>query len=135
MSVWIIYLNLGIPIFVEFILEWYRMTVPTDSYRSIAIWTYWIYFPILLAMVNLLLFLLKIGKSFLKCFLFMFLGLLLGLIIGYIRWAIFSKTLLHPDAGTIWGIVKLAIYYVCFVSIFFLIVKGGQFLSQLLHKS
>jgi hypothetical protein len=134
MNKWIIYLNLGIPIFAEFILEWHRIVLPTDSYRSIAIWTYWIYLPIVLTIVNLLLFFLRIDNSFLRCAIFMFLGLSLALIIGYLRWAISSKTLFHLAAGTIMGTTKLLIYYICFAVTFFLICKGGQLLLKLIRK-
>lgn len=131
---WLIYTNLIIPIFFEFFLEWQRIHIPTDSYRSLAIRIYWLYFPISIVILNLLLFSFKIEISFFRYFVFISLGLLLGLLIGCIRWVISSQTLIYSDIVTLKGVAKLLIYYFILAISFIFFVKGCLFLSRLWLK-
>ena len=126
MNHWFIYLNLILPILCQLILIVTYLFFSKETYGLFLYLIDWVVVPFGLALINVILFFTKIEKSFLKVWLFMLGGLLLSFVIGYIAWGILTGKLFHPDGETIHVTKWLLIYYVCFVGIFFLIIKGGQ---------
>ncbi len=127
MRKWFIYLNLAIPFITKFF-------IPDGRYGALTIITDTAVLPSILLALNIVLFLGRMESSLLRCAIFMFLGLVLGNFVGYIVWGITNKSLLHPDAETVWIAKKLLVYHSFFVIVSFLVLQVTRVGVQAFRK-
>ena len=126
-----IYFNLLIPLIAEVVIF---LDDFVNGYSIFIGWIYWIALPGFLVILNLVLMLVGVEKSLLRCTVFMFLGFLLSLAVGYLRWGLTTDRLWSPDGPTVASMQVLAQFYLYVTIGFYVFSKIVQLLFGFFAK-